>query len=142
VQLWDSVVSTLTDPIEPDFVREFQESTLAQPVPPEFVETVVRETLKLPARVWRAVLLEGLLEADFSGELAKIQVPTLIFWGDQDPRLPEPLSARVVGDARGGADKRAYPFERFLASGCYRLPVSRRGDWAQLQRSPEATYLV
>lgn len=84
VQLWDSVVSTLTDPIDPGFVREFQESTLAQPVPPEFLETVVRESLKLPARVWRAVLREGLLDADFSGELSKIQAPTLIFCGDQD----------------------------------------------------------
>ena len=32
VELWDSVVSTLTDPIDPGFVREFQESTLARPV--------------------------------------------------------------------------------------------------------------
>jgi pimeloyl-ACP methyl ester carboxylesterase len=56
VELWDSVVSTLTDPIDPDFVREFQESTLARPVPPAFLETVVRESLKLPARVWKAAL--------------------------------------------------------------------------------------
>ena len=100
VELWDSVVSTLTDPIDPDFVREFQESTLAQPVPPEFLETVVRESLKLPARVWRAVLLEGLLEADFSGELAKIQVPTLIFRGDQDAFTrngQEALTAAIAG---------------------------------------------
>ena len=33
LELWDSVVSTLTDPIDPGFVREFQQSTLAQPVP-------------------------------------------------------------------------------------------------------------
>jgi pimeloyl-ACP methyl ester carboxylesterase len=84
VELWDSVVSTLTDPIDPGFVREFQESTLAQSVPPVFLETIVRESLKLPARVWRAILLEGLLEADFSGELGKIEAPTFIMWGDQD----------------------------------------------------------
>jgi pimeloyl-ACP methyl ester carboxylesterase len=66
---------------------------LAQPVPPEFLEIVVRESLKLPARVWRAALLEGLLEADFSEELAKIQVPTLIFWGDQG------LSRKAVSSA-------------------------------------------
>jgi pimeloyl-ACP methyl ester carboxylesterase len=100
VALWDSVVSTLADPVDPDFVREFQESTLAQPVPPEFLEIVVRESLKLPARVWRAALLEGLLEADFSGELAKIQVPTLIFWGDQDALTrngQEALKAAIAG---------------------------------------------
>jgi non-heme chloroperoxidase len=100
VELWNSVVSTLTDPIDPGFVREFQESTLAQPVPPEFLETVVRESLKLPARVWRAVLLEGLLEADFSRELANIQAPTLIFWGDQDALTrngQEALTAAIAG---------------------------------------------
>ena len=31
MELWDSVVSTLTDPIDPGFVREFQQSTLARP---------------------------------------------------------------------------------------------------------------
>lgn len=84
VGLWDSVVSTLEDSVDPAFVREFQESTLAQPVPPAFLDTVVRESLKLPARVWKSVLVEGLLDPDFSGELAKIHVPTLIFWGGRD----------------------------------------------------------
>jgi non-heme chloroperoxidase len=100
VELWDSVVSTLTDPIDPGFVREFQESTLAQSVPPVFFETIVRESLKLPARVWRAVLLEGLLETDFSGELGKIEAPTLIVWGDQDDLTrsgQEVLAAAISG---------------------------------------------
>ena len=100
VELWDSVVSTLTDPIDPGFVREFQESTLAQPVPPAFLETVVRESLKLPARVWKAVLLEGLLEADFSEELGKIKAPTLIVWGDRDSLTrggQEALTAAITG---------------------------------------------
>lgn len=100
VALWDSVVSTLTDPIDPGFVREFQESTLAQPLPPVFLETMVQESLKLPARVWRAVLLEGLLQADFSRELAKIHVPTLIVWGDQDSLTrsgQEALKAAIAG---------------------------------------------
>jgi len=100
VELWDSVVSTLTDPIDPGFVREFQESTLAQPVPPAFLETVVRESLKLPARVWKAVLLEGLLEADFSEELGKIKAPTLVVWGDRDSLTrggQEALTAAIAG---------------------------------------------
>jgi non-heme chloroperoxidase len=103
VELWDSVVSTLGDPVDPGFVREFQESTLAQPVPPEFVDTVVRESLKLPARVWKAALLEGLLEADFSGELGRIEAPTLIAWGDRDALTgseQEPLAAAIAGSRR------------------------------------------
>ena len=100
VELWDSVVSTLMDPIDPGFVREFQESTLAQPVPPAFLDTIVRESLKLPARVWKAALLKGLLEADFSGELANIEAPTLIVWGDRDELTrngQEALAAAITG---------------------------------------------
>jgi non-heme chloroperoxidase len=32
-ELWDSAIATLTAPVDPGFVREFQQSTLAQPVP-------------------------------------------------------------------------------------------------------------
>jgi non-heme chloroperoxidase len=103
VGLWDSVVSTLEDPVDPAFVREFQVSTLALPVPPEFLDTVVAESLKLPARVWRAVLREALLDADFSGELGTIQAPTLIFWGDRDSMTQGgqgALSAAIPGSRR------------------------------------------
>lgn len=100
VELWDSVVSTLTDPIDPAFVREFQESTLARPVPPAFLDTVVRESLKVPARVWRAVF-ENFLKADFSTQLVEIKVPTLIVWGDRDAICPrgeqEALAAAITG---------------------------------------------
>ena len=68
VEFWESAVSQLVDPIDPGFVREFQESTLAQPVPQAFLDTIVQESLKVPARVWRAAF-EGFLEDDFTGEL-------------------------------------------------------------------------
>lgn len=100
VTLWDSVVSRLADPIDPAFVREFQESTLARPVPAEFLETVVRESLKLPARVWKATLREGLLDADFSADLARIRAPTLVFWGDRDA-LTADNQATLVGTIKG-----------------------------------------
>ncbi|HJU05012.1 MAG TPA: alpha/beta hydrolase [Nitrospiraceae bacterium] len=91
VKLWKSAVSTLADPIDPDFVREFQESTLAQPIPSAFLDTVIQESLKVPARVWRAVF-HAFLEADFSEELRKIVAPTLIVWGDQDALIPRHLT--------------------------------------------------
>ena len=74
VEFWKSAVSELTDPIDPGFVREFQESTLAQPVPQAFLDTVVQESLKVPARVWRAVF-EGFLEDDFPGGVGPDQSP-------------------------------------------------------------------
>lgn len=100
LELWDSTISKLTDPIDPGFVREFAESSLAQPVPQTFLETIVQENLKVPARVWRATF-EGLLEDDSSGELDKIKSPTLIVWGNQDTILPlsdqEALAAAITG---------------------------------------------
>ncbi|MBE7549980.1 MAG: alpha/beta hydrolase [Anaerolineales bacterium] len=100
--VWElgDVISTLTDPIDPSFVREFQKSCLAQPVPQAFFDTIVQESLKVPAWVWKAAL-EAHLEADYLNELGKIKVPTLILWGDQDAIHPrseqEALLAAVAG---------------------------------------------
>jgi pimeloyl-ACP methyl ester carboxylesterase len=82
-EFWQSDISTLTDPIAPHFVRDFQQSTLKKEVPAEFFEAVVQESLKVPARVWKAAL-EPLVTTDFSAELRAISAPTLIVWGDQD----------------------------------------------------------
>ena len=76
-------VSALKDPIDPGFARDFQQSTLAQPVPLEFFSMIVGESLKVPARVWKAAL-EPYRTMDFSAELPKIRVPTLLIWGDRD----------------------------------------------------------
>jgi non-heme chloroperoxidase len=78
-----AIVETLTDPIAPSFVREFQGSTLAQPVPPAFFETVVQESLKVPAHVWTAAV-EGLVSDESSAQFSTIEAPTLIIWGDRD----------------------------------------------------------
>jgi pimeloyl-ACP methyl ester carboxylesterase len=84
VDFWESVISRLTDPVDPAFVREFQESTLARPVPAPFLDTIVKESLKVPARVWRAAF-DGFFEDDVAGELGRIRTPTLILlWGDRD----------------------------------------------------------
>ncbi|NOT56634.1 MAG: alpha/beta hydrolase [Deltaproteobacteria bacterium] len=101
-EFWDTVVSTLRDPIEPRLVREFQQSTLARPVPAAFFETVVNESLKVPARVWRATFTTFLQE-DWAGELRKITAPTLIVWGDQDvfcPRGDQDLLVTAIADSR------------------------------------------
>ena len=101
-QLWDSAISTIRDPVDRSFVTEFQVSTVAQPVPEQFFETVVQESLKVPARVWKA-LFRGFLEEDFSGELDRIKVPTLIAWGDRDafcPRSYQNTLTRAIADSK------------------------------------------
>lgn len=82
---WDSTLSTLSDPIDPTFVRGFVDTTLAQPVPPEFFEAMMRDAQAVPARVWKEAF-KGRLEEDLLGDLHKIEVPTLILWGDLDAR--------------------------------------------------------
>ena len=86
---WESAVSKLEDPIDPGFVREFQESSLAQPIPEGILDTAVEESLKVPARVWRAAF-EGFMEDPCTAELGKIKAPTLILWGAKDVFCPRP----------------------------------------------------
>ena len=86
-EFWDTVVSKITDPVDPGIAQAFQESTINTSVPPEFYEMVVQESLKVPARVWREAFA-GFPKHDFSGELHKIKAPTLIVWGDHDAFCP------------------------------------------------------
>ena len=74
----------LKDPIDPGFVKSFAESVLSRPASAEALDSMIAENLKVPARVWLETS-NGLLEETFPGELAKIQAPTLIVWGDRDP---------------------------------------------------------
>jgi non-heme chloroperoxidase len=73
----------LDDPLDAAFVRDFTAGTLARPIDEAFVDAMVAESLKVPARVWRGTF-RSLLAYDDSAELAKLDVPTLIAWGDRD----------------------------------------------------------
>jgi pimeloyl-ACP methyl ester carboxylesterase len=95
-------VSRLTDPVDPLFVRAFQQSTLTRPVPVSFFETVVGESLKVPAHVWRSAL-EPMLTTDFASELRRIRADTLIVWGDRDaftPRADQDELATAIACSR------------------------------------------
>jgi non-heme chloroperoxidase len=78
-----TIVDTLEDPIDPEFVRAFQASTFFQPIPESFLNTAVAESLRVPAAIWKRAL-DGLIEEDHTGALGQITAETLIFWGDQD----------------------------------------------------------
>lgn len=77
------VISHLADPIDPTFVREFQAGTIVQPVPAPFFERAVEESLKMPTRVWKAIVRDFIVD-DLTHRLADIHVPTTLIWGDQD----------------------------------------------------------
>lgn len=98
-ELWDGAVSTLEDPVDPGFVRAFQESTVARPVPPALLDTAVAESLKVPARIWRAALQAQMEPGDAP---ARIEAPALLLWGDQDA-----IATRADQDALLAAMPRA-----------------------------------
>jgi pimeloyl-ACP methyl ester carboxylesterase len=92
----------LTDPVDDGFVREFQLGTIAQPVPPDYVELVVRESVKLPARVWHAVIEDHLADEAFA-RIGEITAPTLLIWGDRDsvtPRAEQELLTATIPSSR------------------------------------------
>ena len=98
---------TLEDPVPADFVREFQASTAYQPLPDGFLDRVVAESLKVPARVWRAALA-GMLAADYTTHLGRIQAPTLILWGDKDAYFPR-TEQDVLTAGLANAVSKVYP---------------------------------
>jgi pimeloyl-ACP methyl ester carboxylesterase len=87
VEELEAAIATLEDPVDPAFVRAFQESTITRPLPAGFLDQVVSESGKLPARVWKAALA-GVLDALPPTETGEIAAPTRILWGDQDPYCP------------------------------------------------------
>ena len=78
-----NVVRDLPDPIPVEFAHAFQASTVYRPVPPDFFERIVAESLKLPPRLWR-LAIDCLVEYDDTQQLARIEAPTLLLWGDRD----------------------------------------------------------
>jgi non-heme chloroperoxidase len=92
-----SAVHELTDPIDPDFVRAFQESTVHQPVPADFIAGAITNSQGMPARVWKA-LIDG--QVAFAPTGAP-RCPTLVIGGDRDAVFSreehEALAAAIPG---------------------------------------------
>ncbi len=83
LQFHADAVSSLSDPVPEDLVRDFQQSTLAQPVPAGYLETVIAESLKVPAHVWRETFT-ALLDDECAAEWDAIAAPVLLLWGARD----------------------------------------------------------
>lgn len=92
----------LPDPIPVEFATEFQASTVYQPVPSEFFQRIVAESMKLPPRLWR-IAIDRLVEYDDTQQLARVEVPTLLLWGDRDAlfsRADQDRCMAALPDAR------------------------------------------
>lgn len=101
-----SEVAALRDPVDPEFVREFQLATIERRLPDRMIDDIVAESLKLPARLWRE-LYRGFLEADMSAELGSIEAPVLVISGERDAFSSRAEQDRVV-DAIPGARREIY----------------------------------
>ncbi|WP_332737504.1 alpha/beta fold hydrolase [Flavihumibacter sp.] len=76
-------VNALSDPVDRDFMEEFQISTVVHPLGASYLKTLVDESLKIPANVLKAILSQ-LVKVDYTRELNSIKVPVLLVWGDHD----------------------------------------------------------
>jgi pimeloyl-ACP methyl ester carboxylesterase len=79
-----SAVEELTDPIPRELAQEIQAQARDDHLPPGLFEAMVEGTLSMPARVWKA-LVAGLTSFDVDADLAQLNIPTVLAWGDQDP---------------------------------------------------------
>ena len=80
-------LAALSDPIDVDYLRGFQESTLARPIPPEFLDLAVSESAKVSIATFRA-LWDATVLADYSAQLGSISAPALVVWGELDAICP------------------------------------------------------
>ena len=97
-----TAVNGLSDPASLEFIRAFQESTVFRPLPDGFMDRAIAESTKLPARVWKS-LLRGFFALPADPGLAKLPMPTLLIWGDQDAvfrRSAAEELARTIPGAR------------------------------------------
>ncbi|HEY8549125.1 MAG TPA: alpha/beta hydrolase [Vicinamibacterales bacterium] len=98
----EAAFATLSDPVDPEFIREFQRSTVYRPLPPAFFELLCSELARVPA----AVLKEMSRSMDGTANVARlrnIRVPTLVIWGDRDAlfsRAEQEALTATIPDAR------------------------------------------
>ena len=95
VDLVESVVTGLQDPVGADFVRSFVVDTSSARIRPDLLELLVVEVLKVPARVWQATFA-GLLQYDDTSELGRIEALTRLVWGDADPLVSREMQDELV----------------------------------------------
>ena len=88
-------IAPLIDPIPRELAHAFQMDTIARAVPPGLIDTAVDESLRVPAHVWREAF-EQLLADDFSAELSRIAVPTLLVQGEADAFVPATDTQRLL----------------------------------------------
>jgi non-heme chloroperoxidase len=94
-ELIGSVVSKLTEPIDPDFARSFLADTSTDDLDRELMERLVEDLLKVPVGAWKE-MFASLFDYDDTAELRLVDVPTLLVWGDADPLIPRSMQDALM----------------------------------------------
>jgi len=86
-------IRELKDPIDPDSPFMMGWWSSPTPVDAEFMRRQRQDSAAIPARVWQAVLDQGLEPMLAGGELQRtlprLTAPTLLIWGSKDPLITE-----------------------------------------------------
>jgi pimeloyl-ACP methyl ester carboxylesterase len=83
VGLRDDAILPMFDPVDPGFVRDFQESAVGPDAPRKTIERAVTESLKLTASDWKAAL-GAAVAADLTHALDGFTGPVLVLHGQLD----------------------------------------------------------
>jgi pimeloyl-ACP methyl ester carboxylesterase len=70
-------------PAPVEFIEAFQASTFYEPVAPSVLYRYVAESLRVEGRVLKATMA-GLGAEDHRAQLAQLDIPALILWGEED----------------------------------------------------------
>lgn len=94
-QFVETVVSELSEPVDPDFARAFITDTSTDEVAPDLVDRLVEDLLKVPVVAWRE-MFGSLSQYDDVAELPALSAPVLLVWGDADQLVPRAMQDRLL----------------------------------------------
>jgi pimeloyl-ACP methyl ester carboxylesterase len=101
-------IMALRDPIDPEspFMHAWWHSPT--PVDEAFMKRQREDSAKIPAAVWKAVILQGMLGLDLKSTLPMLKAPTLLIWGGKDTLMLEG-DRKGLMDALPTAEVKLYP---------------------------------
>jgi pimeloyl-ACP methyl ester carboxylesterase len=102
-----AAIEDLSDPVPRALVEEIQAQARDEGLPAGLFDAMVQGSLRMPARVWKAVLA-GLETFDVDADLPRVEVPVVLAWGEADPFFDR-ATQRVLLDRLPEAELHVYP---------------------------------
>lgn len=96
IHTMESKISTLRDPVSPNFVESLNDGLYTKPVPASFLKRLYKDSQKIPARVWKETAA-NLLKEKFPSQLHLIKASTLIVCGGKDTIATREDQERLAG---------------------------------------------